>query len=186
MSTIVNSMAQAINGRGPELHQLIAQFAQVADVYNGQASNMAAVIDGFGKLGATLAAHALDIGTFIDNMSAATATMAAQRTRFIVTIQRLTEMATAMNNNVLIPHMDQLHTLLSEVAPVLSTVAADHTDLENLITNINLMNSLLPKSDLNRDLLLYAWFTQPPNGGKPASAPTTGTPAISWLLSPKP
>jgi hypothetical protein len=36
LSTIVNSMAQAVNGRGRELRQVIAEFAQVSDVYANQ------------------------------------------------------------------------------------------------------------------------------------------------------
>jgi len=186
LSTIVNSMAQAVNGRGTELSQVIAEFAQVSDVYANQSTNINAVIDGLAKLGASLGSHAPDIGTLIGNVSDATATMASQRDRLIVTLQRLTQLATSLDNHVLIPHADELRTLLAKVAPILGTVAKDKADLENLITNVVLLNSLLPRALLNRDLLLYAWFAGPPNGGRPTSAPLTGSQAITLLLAPRP
>src|SRR6202011_1903012 len=39
LSTIVNTAAQAVNGRGDEIRQIVIQLAQVGDVYAGQSAN---------------------------------------------------------------------------------------------------------------------------------------------------
>jgi phospholipid/cholesterol/gamma-HCH transport system substrate-binding protein len=185
LSTIVNTAAQAVNGRGNEIRQIVVQLAQVGEVYAGQATNMAAVIDGLAKLGASLSAHASDVGALIGNLSDATTTLSGQRDRIIGTVQKLTQLAQAVNDHVLVPHSDQIRFLLSRVAPVLTTVAGDRNTLETLITNVAAVTTLLQKNVVSGDLLLYAWFSKtilPGGATLPPSA--TGTAAITALLRP--
>jgi phospholipid/cholesterol/gamma-HCH transport system substrate-binding protein len=186
LTTIVNTAAQAVNGRGDELHRLVGQLAQVGEVYAGQSTNLASAVDGLAQLGASLGVHASDIGSLIDNLSNATATAAGQRDRIIGTVQRLTQLAQALDDHVLVPHAAQLTTLLAQLDPIVGTVANQRTTLQDLITNLAGFMTVLPKSYDNGALLLYAWFASLvlPNGTRVPTSSVTGSKAIASLLAP--
>jgi phospholipid/cholesterol/gamma-HCH transport system substrate-binding protein len=159
LTKLVDATADAVGGRGDELHQLIAQLAQVGDLYAGQAGDLARIIDGLGKLGDTLAAGAPEIGSLIDNLAGATTTLAVQRQRIVGTVERLTQMARALNDHVLEPHAVRLGTLLRQVDPVLATVVKDRATLNALITNVKTFITNIYKAEHNGSLLMYAWFS---------------------------
>jgi phospholipid/cholesterol/gamma-HCH transport system substrate-binding protein len=186
LSKIVTAAAQGLGGRGAELHTLVGQLASVGQVYAGQSGQLATIVDGLGKLGASLGANAGQIGTLIANLAGATSTLATQRERIIGTVQALTGLAQALNDHVLVPHAAQLETLLAQLDPIVSIVAGDKTNLEDLITNVGSFVVDLHKNVDNGALLLYIWFSTLilPNGTR---VPTQGgAQAVTSLLRPTP
>jgi phospholipid/cholesterol/gamma-HCH transport system substrate-binding protein len=166
LTKLVDATATALEGRGDELNQLVAQLASVGDVYATQAGDLGGIIDGLGKLGDTLAAGAPEIGTLIDNLAGATTTLAAQRQKIVGTVQRLTEMARALNDHILEPHGERLGTLLRQIDPVLATVVKERDVLNTLITNVKTFVTNIEKTELNGSLLFYVWMSTlvAPNG----------------------
>jgi phospholipid/cholesterol/gamma-HCH transport system substrate-binding protein len=159
LTKLVDATATALEGRGEELHQLIAQLAQVGDVYAGQAGDLGRIIDGLGKLGDTLAAGAPEIGTLIDNLAGATTTLSVQRQKIVGTLEGLTRMARALNDHILEPHAERLGTLLRQVDPVLATVVGERATLNALITNVKTFVTNVEKTELNGSLLFYVWMS---------------------------
>ena len=159
LTKLVDATAIALNGRGEELNQLIGQLARVGDVYATQSGDLGRIVDGAGKLGDTLAKGAPEIGTLIDNLAGATTTLAIHRQKIVGTIQRLTEMARALNDHVLEPHGERLGTLLRQIDPVLATVVREKASLNALITNVRTFVTNIEKTYLNGSLLFYVWMS---------------------------
>jgi phospholipid/cholesterol/gamma-HCH transport system substrate-binding protein len=166
LTKLVDAAATALEDRGEVFNQLISQLSRVGDVYATQSGDLGRMIDGLGKLGDTLAAGAPEIGTLIDNVATATTTLAVQRQKIVGTIERLTEMARALNDHVLEPHGERLGTLLRQVDPVLATVVREKATLEALITNVRTFVTNVEKTYLNGSLLFYVWMSTlvAPNG----------------------
>ena len=159
LATILNTGSQAFTGRGPELHDLIAQLARVGAAFADQSGPLGTVVDSLGALGQQLAAGASTIGPLIDNLAGATQTLAAQRQRLVATVTQLTGLAQALNTNVLQPHLEQLSTLLAQLDPIAATLAADHDTIGQLLANQAVVAEKAPHAiDAFHDVLIYAWL----------------------------
>lgn len=179
------ALDEGLAGRGPALNQIIASLTQVAHAINGQSGDLATIIDGLGKLGTPLANGSNQIGALIDSLASSTGLLATDRQKIISSIGQLTRLAGDLNREVLLPHLDQIETLLGQLDPVLGSLAQSRTQLGDLAGKLKIFVDQIPKAVYNSTILFYAWLagTVKPGGGT-EPLPVVGTPLLQSLLGP--
>jgi phospholipid/cholesterol/gamma-HCH transport system substrate-binding protein len=183
LASTFQALDQGLGGRGPALNQIIAELSQVLRAISGQQGDLATIIDGFGRLGTPLAGGSDQIGALIDSLASSTGVLAQDRQKILTSIGQLTRLAGDLNREVLVPHLQQIETLLGQLDPVLGSLAKSRSQLGELAGRLKVFVDQIPKAVYNSTILFYAWFagTVKPGG---ATAPLPGVPLLTQLLTP--
>jgi ABC-type transporter Mla subunit MlaD len=144
LATIVDSAHEALAGRGSQLHALVGDLGTVVGALADQRTDLLAAIDGLALLGATMAPASDAVGALIDDLGATSALLAEHRDRIVTALGDLTDLAGSLNDVVLEPHAERLGQLLSDLDPVVATLATNRHDLDVLISDLLRFTTLIP------------------------------------------
>jgi len=158
LAAIVAAGAEGLGGRGDELHALIGQLAELGTALASESDELGAAVDGFGALGRSLADGAGELGALIDSLAGASETLGTQRDRIVDTVAKLTDLARALNDAVLVPHGQQLQIMLAQLDPIVATLAADRETVGQLLANVAVLAARAPHAIEDGKVLLYAWI----------------------------
>jgi phospholipid/cholesterol/gamma-HCH transport system substrate-binding protein len=185
ISAAVTALSQGLNGKGPALHQTIADLAAVIHTIAAQRTDLAAVLDNAGRLGASLASGSNEIGTLIDNLASTTAVLAQDRQKLIASVDQLSRLAGDLNTEVLQPHLAQLETILAQLNPVVADLVSNKSDLEGLVSGLHRFVDLIPQAVYQGQLLVSVWLAGLVKAGG-ATSPFTQSqlPSLTSLLTP--
>jgi phospholipid/cholesterol/gamma-HCH transport system substrate-binding protein len=184
LSSALQALSQGLDGRGPELHQVIVDLTQVAAAVASQQANLGTIIDSSGKLGASLAGGSAQIGVLVDDLAAATTTLAANRLKLIASLTQLTRLAGDLNSEVINPHLAQIEQLIANLSPILSETAQAKTSVEGLVTGLKTFVLALPKAISGGQILLNVWVAGLVHDGGATNPFTPSSPSLSSLLAP--
>lgn len=157
LAAIVDAGAEALDGRGATLHDVVARAADVAGVLAEQQGALTTAIDDLAAVGSDVAPASDDIAGLIDDLTRATETVAGSRERAVATIEALVSLARATNDTVLVPHADRIASLLRELNPTLADLAARSDVLAGLVTDLRRFTQALPTAMHNGQVLLLTW-----------------------------
>lgn len=157
LGATVGAAAEGLGGRGPALNQLVKDAGEVAAVLAGQQDAIAGTVDALARLGEQLAPASEEFLTTLDALTDATGTLADSRDRIVATVAAVVELATAVNDTVLEPHAETLARLLSQLQPLLGTLADRVDILEDLIVDTGRFVELFPQAVHDGTVLLLAW-----------------------------
>jgi phospholipid/cholesterol/gamma-HCH transport system substrate-binding protein len=157
LAAIVGAGAEALDGRGATLHDVVARAAEVTGAFADQLGELTAAIDDFAAVGAELAPASGDVGALIDDLTTATATVAGSRERAVAAVEALTSLARATNETVLVPHAERITSLLRELNPTLAELAGRSDVLAGLVTDLRRFAQALPNAIHNGQVLLLTW-----------------------------
>lgn len=133
MAALVDTAAGTFGDRGEQLGDLIGQVADVSSAYAEQTEQLGRVIDSGSQFGADLAVGADEVGALVDEVSAAVATMNRQRDRMIDSTEGLTELATRVREDLLVPHADAFEDTMARLRPLLAAFADQEEAIGRLI-----------------------------------------------------
>jgi phospholipid/cholesterol/gamma-HCH transport system substrate-binding protein len=97
IATLVNTGAQIVAGRGPDLSNLIRDLNSVAATLAGRTTQIGQVIDNLDHATQTLAAGAPDLGSLLVNLSQTSQLLAKNRDQVVTDLAALTKLAQAGN-----------------------------------------------------------------------------------------
>lgn len=159
LSTIVDEAHRALNGRGQQLNELIADVAGVVGTLADQRADLVATIDGLAALGRTLAPDSVAVGQLIDDLGDTAGLLALHRDRLVTALGELTDLAETTVDTVIEPHAERLQRLLADLDPVVATLAANRQTLDQLVVDLMDFTLTLPEavSDSGR-LHFFAWL----------------------------
>jgi phospholipid/cholesterol/gamma-HCH transport system substrate-binding protein len=157
LGAIVQATAQALDGRGPELHQLAAQASQLSSVLAAQNGNLSTIVDDLGSAGATLAPLSPQISADIDSLSQTTQSITADRSKVLAAISGFTQLAQTTSEDILEPHAQQFLALTQEANAVLGSLVANGTTIEQLFDNFATFVPNVTKAVSDSQLLVFAW-----------------------------
>ena len=202
LGTITATGAQAIGGRGDDLHELLADLTTVVSDLDSQRNEIARTIDGFARLADDLARGDDQVGQLVGDLSDASVTLARNRQRVIGALRGIRDMTLVTNDAVLADHTDDLVSTIQDLDPILSTLAGQRPLIEEMLTSVNgfltaMADNVAPSSTPGQ--AQYIWTKgiatpsgtlgegPPPNEGLPAGeapdpAGTVG-PAVNQALN---
>jgi phospholipid/cholesterol/gamma-HCH transport system substrate-binding protein len=161
LATTVQAGAEGLGGRGATLHQAIQDAGAVLGALADQQADIGAAIDGLARLGATLGPAHERVGIVVEELAAATSEVAGSRAGAVDAVGALVDLATATNDVVLEPHAERLRVMLSQVSPILGSLA-DRTDvLADLVTNLLRFTEAFPTALHDGQVLLLTWAYLP-------------------------
>ena len=137
VNTIVSTGAGAIGGRGEDLNELIADLSTVVVDLDSQRGEITQAIDGFARLSRELAANDDQVVQLVDDLSAASATLAENRDRIVSALSGIRDMTQVTNDAVLIPHVDDLTSMIGDLDPIIATLAEQRPIIEELLDSVN-------------------------------------------------
>lgn len=158
VSSTVSAADEALDGRGPQLNQLIAKSADVVATLQSQQDALVGAIDGLAAVGAQYAPRSPDLVALLDSVDEATRTVAVNRDRAVVATQNLIALARSVDVNVLAPHTERIVALLDQTDPVLGALAVRSEAITGLFEDIAFFNDVFPTVQANGQVLIQAWL----------------------------
>lgn len=157
VSAIIHATAQALAGRGPELHTLIGELANLAADLQSQNGNIATIVDDLGQVGSTLAPLAPQVASLVDSLSSSTATLSADRQKLISALSGFTALAQRTNDDILVPHAQQFLQLTTEANAILGSLVQNGHTIDELFDNFALFVPRVTKAVSQAQLLVFIW-----------------------------
>jgi phospholipid/cholesterol/gamma-HCH transport system substrate-binding protein len=155
IATIVDAGSAAFAGKGPELAKMIKQTDSLVALFAGQRAQLDSAVTDLAKLGRDLAKGHDELGRLPVSLAKVTKVIADERYQLLDTISKITQLAEATNNTVLVGRTRQLRQMITQLGPVIGTLASDQTNLGALITNMRDFVNKVPRAIYNGQLLLY-------------------------------
>jgi phospholipid/cholesterol/gamma-HCH transport system substrate-binding protein len=155
ISTIVDAGSTAFGGRGPELQKMIGQTNQLLGLFAAQRAKLDGSVNDLARLGHDLAKGQDELSKLPASLAQTTKVLSDERYQLLDTISKITALARTTNDTVLVGRTDELRRMITELGPVISTLASDKTNLGGLITNMQAFVEKVPRAVYNGQLLLY-------------------------------
>ena len=126
ISTIIKQLGIALDGRGGDVHDLLARLDTLVTGLNQHTSDIDRVLDGMDRLGSELAGDAPTLSRAIDDLTPAIRTLRGQRAALMTLLGRITQLS-GVSRRVITETSASLVHQVEEVGPVLQTLI-DNTD----------------------------------------------------------
>jgi phospholipid/cholesterol/gamma-HCH transport system substrate-binding protein len=157
LGAIVEAGAEALDGRGATINELVDQAADVTGALADQQADITTAVDNLAAVGAAVAPASDDIAALISDLADAAEVVAGSRDRTVAAVEALVSLARATNETVLVPHTDRIVQLLSDLEPVLGDLAGRSDVLAGLVTDLLRFTRALPTAIHNGQILLLTW-----------------------------
>lgn len=183
LATSVQATAEALAGRGSELHRLIAQLSTLIGGIDAQKGDLAGTLDNLATLGAKVAPVGDHLGSLIDSTAKTTTAVGADTQRLVTALGNFNDVATTVNRTILEPHADELAALLREASTVVGSLSNDQTVLAHMADSFALFVPRITRAISKGQLLVFAWIDVSVTlGGKAVS--TLVPPFVASLVGP--
>lgn len=181
ISTIVDAGSTAFNGKGPTLQKMIKQINDLVALFTAQRDHLDTTVADLARLGHDLAKGQDELGRLPMGLAKTTKMLADDRIQLLDTIAKITDLAKTTDDTVLVGHIDQIRQLITELGPVISTLASDKTNLAGLITTMQDFVAKVPRAVYNGQLLLYPVLKPTFGSGSGSQTPTTAAAIMNTL-----
>jgi ABC-type transporter Mla subunit MlaD len=161
VSTIITAGAQALGGRGQEVHDLVGKSSQLLSAFAAQNGQIGSAIDNLGKLGSTLAPLSGQFGTVLDDVESATTLLTQDRDRFFTALTSFDQLIRTTNDVIITPHANQFTQLITEANAILGSLSSNTAILNNLADNLANATPRFTKVVSKSQVLLAIWAEVP-------------------------
>ncbi|MEO5875345.1 MAG: MlaD family protein [Streptosporangiaceae bacterium] len=155
IATLVDAGSAAFAGKGPELAKMIKQVNTLVTLFADQRKQLDGAVTDLARLGRDLAEGKDALADLPGKLAKATKVLSDDRYQLLDTISQLTRLAETTNNTVLVGRTRTLRTMITQLGPVLGTLASDQTNLGSLIQTMKDFVEKVPRAVYNGQLLLY-------------------------------
>jgi virulence factor Mce-like protein len=132
---LVTSAAAALNGRGADLNNALAQAASLSGTLADQDQQLLEVAANIHQLASTLDSRQQQLGTVIDDFSQVTQILAGERNQLVAFLAAIAELA-QQGQVLLSPVQQQLPGDVATLAQVALTIQANATQVSALLTSL--------------------------------------------------
>ncbi|MFA1546261.1 MlaD family protein [Actinomadura chokoriensis] len=180
VGTIVDAGAAAFGGRGEQLATMTGQVNDLVALFAAQRTRLDSAVTHFARLGRTLAANEKQLARLPGGLAEATRVLERNKDEMIDTLDKITDLVGAMDDTVLLGRLTEIRQMVRQLGPLLRTVAADNSNLGELIAKMENFVTRLPKGVFNGQLLTYP-VLKPVVSKKAGGA--TGPPQAAQLIT---
>ena len=157
VATLVETGAQAFGGRGPVLHSLIDELAQISATFASRTDAIGRIIDGFDATVGALANGNGEIDGLLVNLAETTRILAENRERAVRALGELSRLA-AVQNEVLTKYRADIDRQIKQVDAIVGIAAGQTAELGLLIDWLDRFAVALPKVIPGEFTQVYAWI----------------------------
>ncbi|MDX6741480.1 MCE family protein [Actinocorallia sp. A-T 12471] len=180
---IAKAASEGLGGRGEQMNRMIRDAAVFTQLFADHRGELADAVDDLAALGRSIAKEKGPLDRLPDRLAKATARLADDRDRILTALRSLSDLAKTVNDTVLLKHTDQMHDMITQLGPMLKTLASDKTRLGTLIASAQEFVYRMPRSVYNGQLLIYPVLKiDEPSGAKEPTGPTL--PELVEMLRP--
>ncbi|MGI5164548.1 MCE family protein [Spirillospora sp. CA-253888] len=155
IATVVNAGATALEGQGGSLNTTIAKSADLLKLFSDQRRELGAAVDQFARLGRSLARGSDALDRAPEELEKTTRLLNENKHRILATVEKLTKMATELNDKVLEGRVTRFRTLLNDLDPVIAQLGNNRARLTSLVNGLVTFEKKLPAASYDGQLLLY-------------------------------
>lgn len=173
VATLVQTGAEAFQGRGPELNRLISDLSTISATLASRTQQLTAIIDNLDRGAQTLAAGSSDLKTLLTNLATTSQILADNRQKAIDAVHQLSRLA-AVQNDVLDKYHQNLDTQIKQVDAILAVAATQTQQLGTVVDFLNQFVYALPKAIPVDFTQVYMWAIPCINDSRSPSNCLTG------------
>jgi phospholipid/cholesterol/gamma-HCH transport system substrate-binding protein len=158
LGDIVQAVSQAIEGKGPELNNLIKKTSDVAKAYAAAGDDLGTVIDGLGRLGTSLARNSDALDRLPGRLILATDRINADKKELKSAVEQLVRLGKAFNAKVQVRHGARLRNLLIRLDRILAKMTSGKETLKVLAKSLHDGFLAAPSLTYEGQGLMQAWL----------------------------
>jgi phospholipid/cholesterol/gamma-HCH transport system substrate-binding protein len=156
LATIIETGAQAFDGRGPQLNRLLADLNTISGTLASRTQQITTIIDNLDRGTQTLAGGASDISTLLTNLSTTSQVLANNRQQAVDAVRQLSRLA-AVQNDVLDKYRLDIDKQIKQVDAILTVAATQTKQLGTVVDFLNQFVYALPKAIPLEFTQVYMW-----------------------------
>jgi phospholipid/cholesterol/gamma-HCH transport system substrate-binding protein len=166
IATLVETGAQAFNGRGADLRELISDLATISSTLADRSTAITQVIDNLDGTAATLAQGSPDLDKLLGNLATTSQILADNRQRVVNALEQLTRLA-AVQNEVLGRYRTDIDRQIKQADTIVAEVAAQTAELGNTVDWLRAFAVNVPRAIPGDFTQVFMWLV--PAVGPPGS-----------------
>lgn len=156
VATLVQTGAEATQGRGPDISALIGDISQISSTLAGRTASIGRIIDGLDRATQTLAGGSGEISTLLGNLSSTTQLLAQDREQAVTALASLARLARASNYS-LSKYESAIDTQIKQLDVVTGVLARANGEVGNLVDWLAKFVALGPKAVPGDFAQVYLW-----------------------------
>jgi ABC-type transporter Mla subunit MlaD len=134
---------------------MIGQTSRLTALFAAQRAQLASAVDDLARLGHGLARGQAALDQLPQTLATSTKVLSDERSKMLDTLDQISKLAKTTDADLLVGRTDDLRALIEKMGPVITTLAADRTNLGGLINALRDYVAKVPRSIFNGQLLLY-------------------------------
>ncbi|GAB2837143.1 hypothetical protein GCM10022221_40560 [Actinocorallia aurea] len=158
LSEIVEAVATAVNGKGPELNKLIKDISDIGDSYASAGKDLQDTIDGLARLGNTLESKKGDLDELPGRIIVATDRIETDRKELKDAVTELVALGEQFNDKIQTRHAARLKTLLTKLDRILKAMIRGKETLKQLIRGLDTGLLAAPSLTYKSQGLMLVWL----------------------------
>ncbi|MEO5877989.1 MAG: MCE family protein [Streptosporangiaceae bacterium] len=158
LGQIVDAVAEAVDGKGPELNNLIKKTSGVAKAYAAAGDDLTVVIDGLGRLSTSLARSSGELDRLPGRLILATDRIQADKKELKSAVEQLVRLGKAFNAKVQVRHGVRLRNLLLRLDRILAKMTSGKDTLKTIAKALNTGFLSAPSLTYEGQGLMQAWL----------------------------
>ncbi|GAB3656459.1 hypothetical protein GCM10027589_16040 [Actinocorallia lasiicapitis] len=158
LHTIIDSLATALQGKGPDLNELIEKLRQTTDSYAKADDDIDTVIVGLARLGGSLARSGADLDELPGRLELATRRIQDDKKELKAAVQQLVHLGESFNAKVQNEHAVRLQNLLRRLDRILKSMSRGRNDLKALTKDLYSGMLAAPSLTYQGEGLMQAWL----------------------------
>jgi virulence factor Mce-like protein len=156
VATLVQTGAEAVQGKAPDISALIGDISQISSTLAGRTASIGRIIDGLDRATQTLAGGSGEISTLLGNLSSTTQLLAQDREQAVTALASLARLARASNYS-LSKYQSAIDTQIKQLDVVTGVLARANGEVGNLVDWITKFVALAPKAVPGDFAQVYLW-----------------------------
>jgi len=156
VASIIQTGAEAFQGRGPELNRLISDLSTISGTLASRTQQLTSIIDNLDRGAQTLASGSDDLKTLLTNLATTSQILADNRQKAVDAVKQLSRLA-AVQNDVLDKYHQNIDKQIKQVDAILAVAATQTQQLGTVVDFLNQFVYALPKAIPQDFTQVYMW-----------------------------
>ena len=157
VAELIDTGAEAFGGRGPDLHNLLADLTTITQTFASRTQEITRIIDGLDQTTQTLAAGSEELATLFTNLAETTKVLADNRDRAINALEQLSRLARSQDD-VIEKYRADIERQIGQVDAIIAVAAGQTTELGLLVDWLNRFVLGLPPVVPGDFTQVYGWL----------------------------
>ena len=156
VATLVQTGAQAVQGRGADIKALIGDISQISATLAGRTASIGQILDGLDRATQTLAGGSSQVSSLLANLASTSQLLAQDREQAVTALASLSRLARASNYS-LSKYQTAIDTQIKQLDVVTGVLARANGEVGNLVDWIARFVAAAPKAVPGDFAQVYLW-----------------------------